>query len=77
MKASSIAMTSPGPRAATSSSSVRGWLHTYKNQELQYNTNGVTTFNSSNFSERLLHQLHPRHGQLLFPVGVPRRASTG
>jgi hypothetical protein len=27
-----------------------GWLHTYKNQELQYNTNGVTTFNSSNFS---------------------------
>jgi len=25
-------------------------LHTYKNQELQYNTNGVTTFNSSNFS---------------------------
>jgi Carboxypeptidase regulatory-like domain len=27
-----------------------GWLHTYKNQELQYNTNGVTIFNSSNFS---------------------------
>ena len=27
-----------------------GWLHTYKNQELQYNTNGVTTFNSSVFS---------------------------
>ncbi len=27
-----------------------GVLHTYKNQELQYNTNGVTTFNSSNFS---------------------------
>jgi len=27
-----------------------GWLHTYKNQELQYNTNGVITFNSSNFS---------------------------
>ncbi len=26
------------------------WLHTYKNQELQSNTNGVTTFNSSNFS---------------------------
>jgi hypothetical protein len=26
------------------------WLHTYKNQELQYNTNGVTMFNSSNFS---------------------------
>jgi hypothetical protein len=26
------------------------WLHTYKNQELQYNTNGVTVFNSSNFS---------------------------
>ena len=25
-------------------------LHTYKNQELQHNTNGVTTFNSSNFS---------------------------
>jgi len=28
-----------------------GWLHTYKNQELQFNTNGVTTFNSSNFSK--------------------------
>ena len=27
-----------------------GWLHDYKNQELQYNTNGVTTFNSSVFS---------------------------
>jgi hypothetical protein len=27
-----------------------GVLHTYKNQELQYNTNGVTIFNSSNFS---------------------------
>ncbi len=27
-----------------------GWLHTYKNQELQYNTNGVIAFNSSNFS---------------------------
>jgi hypothetical protein len=27
-----------------------GWLHTYKNQQLQYNTNGVTTFNSSAFS---------------------------
>jgi Carboxypeptidase regulatory-like domain len=27
-----------------------GWLHTYKNQQLQYNTNGVITFNSSNFS---------------------------
>ena len=27
-----------------------GWLLAYKNQELQYNTNGVTTFNSSNFS---------------------------
>jgi hypothetical protein len=26
------------------------WLHTYKNQELQYNTNGVIAFNSSNFS---------------------------
>ncbi len=27
-----------------------GVLHTYKNQELQYNTNGVVAFNSSNFS---------------------------
>lgn len=27
-----------------------GWLHDYKNQQLQYNTNGVVTFNSSNFS---------------------------
>jgi hypothetical protein len=27
-----------------------GWLHTYKNQQLQYNTNGIITFNSSNFS---------------------------
>jgi hypothetical protein len=27
-----------------------GWLHTYKNQQLQYNTNGVIAFNSSNFS---------------------------
>jgi hypothetical protein len=27
-----------------------GWLHTYKNQELQYNTNGVVAFNSSVFS---------------------------
>lgn len=27
-----------------------GVLHTYKNQQLQYNTNGVTTFNSSAFS---------------------------
>ncbi len=26
------------------------WLHTYKNQELQYDTNGVAAFNSSNFS---------------------------
>jgi hypothetical protein len=26
------------------------WLHTYKNQELQHNTNGVVQFNSSNFS---------------------------
>ena len=43
-------MTSPGPTDAISSSSVAVLLHTYKNQELQYNTNGVTTFNSSNFS---------------------------
>ena len=27
-----------------------GWLHTYKNQELQANTNGTAIFNSSNFS---------------------------
>jgi hypothetical protein len=27
-----------------------GVLHTYKNQQLQYNTNGVVAFNSSNFS---------------------------
>ena len=27
------------------------WLHDYKNQELQYNTNGVVQFNSSAFSE--------------------------
>ncbi len=27
-----------------------GWLHDYKNQQLQYNTNGVVAFNSSNFS---------------------------
>ena len=27
-----------------------GILHTYKNQQLQYNTNGVAAFNSSNFS---------------------------
>ena len=27
-----------------------GWLHDYKNQQLQYNTNGVIAFNSSNFS---------------------------
>ncbi|MGA8043946.1 MAG: TonB-dependent receptor [Terracidiphilus sp.] len=27
-----------------------GWLHTYKNQQLQYNTNGVIAFNSSQFS---------------------------
>jgi hypothetical protein len=26
------------------------WLHTYKNQQLQYNTNGVVSFNSSQFS---------------------------
>ena len=26
------------------------WLHDYKNQQLQHNTNGVTQFNSSNFS---------------------------
>lgn len=26
------------------------WLHDYKNQQLQYNTNGVVTFNSSAFS---------------------------
>ena len=26
------------------------WLHDYKNQQLQYNTNGVAVFNSSNFS---------------------------
>ncbi len=26
------------------------WLHTYKNQQLQFNTNGVVAFNSSNFS---------------------------
>ena len=27
-----------------------GWLHDYKNQQLQYNTNGVVAFNSSQFS---------------------------
>ncbi len=27
-----------------------GWLHDYKNQELQFNTNGTVAFNSSNFS---------------------------
>ena len=27
-----------------------GWLHDYKNQQLQYNTNGVAAFNSSQFS---------------------------
>ena len=26
------------------------WLHTYKNQQLQYNTNGVVSFSSSQFS---------------------------
>jgi len=26
------------------------WLHAYKNQQLQYNTNGIASFNSSNFS---------------------------
>ena len=27
-----------------------GWLHDYKNQQLQFNTNGVVAFNSSQFS---------------------------
>jgi len=27
-----------------------GWLHSYKNQQLQYNTNGTAVFNSSAFS---------------------------
>ncbi|MFP5204465.1 MAG: carboxypeptidase regulatory-like domain-containing protein [Acidobacteriota bacterium] len=27
-----------------------GWLHTYKNQQLQYNTNGVATFDGSTFT---------------------------
>lgn len=27
-----------------------GWLHDYKNQQLQYNTNGIAAFNSSQFS---------------------------
>lgn len=27
-----------------------GWLHAYKNQQLQYNTNGTAIFNSSSFS---------------------------
>jgi hypothetical protein len=27
-----------------------GWLHAYKNQQLQYNTNGIAAFNSSAFS---------------------------
>lgn len=28
-----------------------GWLHDYKNQQLQYNTNGTAVFNSSTFSK--------------------------
>ncbi|MGB7546584.1 MAG: carboxypeptidase regulatory-like domain-containing protein [Terracidiphilus sp.] len=28
-----------------------GWLHDYKNQQLQHNTNGVVAFNSSTFSQ--------------------------
>ena len=50
-RASSIATTCPGPRAATSSSLVLSWLHTYKNQELQANTNGTATFNNNAFSK--------------------------
>ena len=50
MRGSSTGMIFPGPRDVISSSSVAAVLHTYKNQELQYNTNGVTMFNSSNFS---------------------------
>ncbi|KAA6459691.1 TonB-dependent receptor [Acidobacteria bacterium AB60] len=28
-----------------------GWLHDYKNQQLQYNTNGIVTFNNSSFTK--------------------------
>ena len=47
-----------------------GWLHTYKNQELQYNTNGVTIFNSSNFSGDSYINYILGDGHVILAVGV-------
>ena len=38
----------PGRRAVTSSNSAQAWLHDYKNQQLQANTQGTANFSSSN-----------------------------
>ena len=49
-RASTIATIFRGPGERHQFKFGFGWLHDYKNQQLQYNTNGVVAFNSSNFS---------------------------
>ena len=54
-----------------------GWLHTYKNQQLQYNTNGVIAFNSSNFSGDSYVNYLLGMASSLFPIGVSGRQTLG
>ena len=54
-----------------------GWLHDYKNQELQHNTNGVVALQLQQLLRRLLRQLPAGHGVSYSPAGVSVRASTG
>ena len=54
-----------------------GWLHDYKNQQLQANTQGTAAFNSSHVLRRLLHQLPARRCLQLYPAAVSRRQALG